>query len=96
MKRGLLDNLRNIYKMMEDEESKEIYVKRLLFLVTGDYSYIHDIIHKYVPDMAVLNDKAIPMLLEKLPQDRDIILYGAGEDAKANLNYFVLLFSCAR
>lgn len=89
MKRGLFNDLRNIYEMMEDEESKEIYVKRLLFLVTGDYSYMHDIIHKYVPDIAALNDKAIPMLLEKLPKDRDIILYGAGEDAKANLNYFI-------
>lgn len=88
MEKGLLENFSVIYNRLSDEQSKEIYINRLNFLITGDYRYMHNIISKYVPDMAALNDKAIPELLDKLPADRDIILYGAGEDARANLHYF--------
>lgn len=86
---GLMDQLKCIYDWLCDEQSKYIYVNRLSFLVSNKYEYMHNIIDKYVLDMAVLNQRAIPSLLEKLPYDKDIILYGAGEDARANLRYFV-------
>lgn len=82
-------NLHMIYDWLCDEESKEIFLNRVNFLVTNDYKYMHNIINKYVPDMAELNNKAIPKLLAELNSDKDIILYGAGEDARANLCYFV-------
>lgn len=81
--------IRRIYSWLCDKESKDIYLNRLNFVISNDYLYIQNIIHKYVPDMAALNDKAIPNLLNHLPNDKDIILYGAGEDARANLCYFV-------
>lgn len=84
-----IKQLFSIYNWLEDEQSKEIYLNKLNFLVTGNYEYMHKIISKYVPDMAALNEKAIPELIALLPQDRDIVLYGAGEDARANLHYFV-------
>lgn len=80
--------LGKIYNWLSDEQSKEIYINRINFLITGNYEYMYHIIKKYVPDMAELNDKAIPQLLKSLPMEKKIILYGAGEDAKANLHYF--------
>ena len=87
--RELLISFQKIYNWMEDAESKEIFLSRLSFVISRDYNYMYKIISKYVPDMAALNDKAIPSLLKKLPYDKDFYLYGAGEDALANLHYFV-------
>lgn len=78
-----------VYNWLCDKESKDIFLNRVNFEVTNDYQYMHNIIDKYVPDMASLNNEAIPKLLATLPTDKDIILYGAGEDARANLCYFV-------
>ena len=58
-----IKQLFSIYNWLEDEQSKEIYLNKLNFLVTGNYEYMHKIISKYVPDMAALNEKAIPELM---------------------------------
>lgn len=85
----LVETLRQVYEWMEDDESKYIYLNRLSFVISRDYKYMRNIISKYVPDMAALNDVEIPGLLKRLPEDKDMYLYGAGEDARANLHYFV-------
>lgn len=64
-----IENFSMIYGWLSDEQSREIYINRLNFLISGDYKYMHNIIQKYVPDMAALNDKAIPELLERLLED---------------------------
>ena len=78
-----------IYSWLEDEESKYIYLNRLNFIISHDYTYMRNIINKYVPDMAALNDRVIPKLLKEIPKEQKFILYGAGEDARANLCYFI-------
>lgn len=77
-----------IYNWLEDEESKDIYLNRLNFLITGDYRYMRNIVNRYVPDLAVLNDEEIPGLLSRIPQDAPFILYGVGEGARATFHYF--------
>lgn len=84
----LMKEFMEIYNMLEDEESKDIYLCRLNFLISKDYRYIRKMIDRYVPNLAALNNKAIPDLLATLPSNVPIILYGAGEDAKANLCFF--------
>lgn len=79
---------REVYNALEDEESKDIYLNRLNFLISDDYKYMRHVIDNYVPELAALNNKAIPDLIATLPEEKPIILYGAGEDAKANLHYF--------
>lgn len=86
---NIIGTFQKIYNWLEDEESKEIYLNRLCFVISRDYRYMRNIISKYVPDMAALNDEIIPELLKSVPKDKDIILYGAGDDARANLHYVV-------
>lgn len=31
----------DIYRMLEDKESKDIWLSRLNYLITGDYTYIY-------------------------------------------------------
>lgn len=88
MEAKMMNDLKGIYEMLEDEESKDIFMNRMDFLISGEHKYMRYIVDTYVPDMAALNNKAIPELLSLLPEDRPIILYGAGADAKMNLHYF--------
>lgn len=70
-----MDDLRNIYNMLEDEESKDIFLKRLSHSVSSDYKYITEIVDTYVPE---LSPKARERWHASLPKDRDIVLYGTG------------------
>lgn len=81
-------DFRKIYNRLEDEESKDIYLNRLNFLITGEYQYMRNIIGRYVPDLAILNDTEIPKLLSEIPKDLPFILYGVGEGARATFHYF--------
>lgn len=83
-----VNDIIKVYQMLEDEESKEIYLARLNFLVSNDYQYLRRIIEKYVPQVSALNGGTIAELIASLPDEREIILYGAGEDAKASLHYW--------
>ncbi|MCI8512374.1 MAG: FkbM family methyltransferase [Lachnospiraceae bacterium] len=83
-----IERLQDVYNLLEDAESKDIYLNRLNFLITKDYRYIRHIIETHVPGLTTLNQSSILNLLSFLPKDKPILLYGAGEDAKANLHYF--------
>lgn len=89
-------DLKNVYEMLSDSESKDIYLNRLNYLITGKYYYFEQIIRKYLPEIPVLESGGITELISKLPQDREIILYGAGSDGEEVLPYFKELknFSC--
>lgn len=70
-----MDDLRNIYSMLEDEESKDIFLKRLNYSVTGDYKYVDEMVEAYAPEFS---RKARDRWRASLPKDRDIVLYGTG------------------
>lgn len=84
----VVSDFRRIYGWLEDEESKDIYLNRLNFLLTGEYRYMRYIVDRYVPDLAILNDTEVPNLLARIPKDRSFILYGVGEGAQATFHYF--------
>lgn len=37
---GTLENFRRVYTMLEDEESRNIYLNRLNWLISGEQKYI--------------------------------------------------------
>lgn len=78
-----------VYQMLEDEESKDTYLKRLNYLVSADKQYINDIVTTYVPELPILSGKTISDLVASLPKDRGIVLYGAGSMGADMLKFFV-------
>lgn len=88
MKEALtISDFSEIYQMLEDEESKDIYLKRLNYLITGDFKFMEEIIHSYQPEL-FLKKKDVNDLLSELPQNRNFVLYGAGKDARLMLPHF--------
>lgn len=76
----VLKDLQSVYQMLEDAESRYVYINRLNYLITGDYMYIDDIVKNYLPHLPVL--KKVEDLLMLMSPNQEIILYGAGKVAR--------------
>ena len=44
-----LNGWKTVYDMLEDEESKEIYLNKLSWLISGKYKYLRKIVSTYAP-----------------------------------------------
>ena len=84
----LLSLYQKVYGMLEDEESRDIYLNRLNGLISRDYRYIANVVKAYLPGLQVLNGKTIKDFQNLLPKDRKIVLYGAGAVGKELLPYW--------
>ena len=83
-----LENYQKVYQMLEDAESKDIYINRLNYLISGDFAYMAKSILSYVSKALPHNGKTMGDLLKELPEGRQIVLYGAGSDGRAALPFF--------
>lgn len=82
-----LHNLARVYQMLADEESKDIYLKRLNYLVTYNFDYIHRIRNTYLPQLPPWDGTPIADVFMRLPGNRNFILYGAGQNGALLLPY---------
>lgn len=88
-----------VYQMLEDEESKEIYLNRLNWLISGNKKYLKNISERYLSKNNIVNifdsrmaraaGKTVSDLRELLPRNRKIVLYGAGTLAKQVLTDWI-------
>lgn len=72
-----LKNYIQVYRMLEDEESRDIYLRRLNWLISGDKKYIDSIVAAYLPEAPLF--KTFAEIRDSIPDNRKVILYGAGE-----------------
>lgn len=84
----LVSPFNKVYQLLEDEESKYIYINRLNYLITEDYKYLQCIFNKSVPKLVENQHNRTLDFIASLPQNRPIILYGAGADGIEKLHYF--------
>ena len=71
-----MKNIKNIYKHLQDEQSKEIFVNRLMYALTGDWKFINRILLN-LPQRKAL-DKEVEKCMNYLDK---IIVWGAGHDS---------------
>lgn len=84
---NFLRDLKKVYGMLQDDESRDIYLNRLNYMVTGDFEYIHRIASAYLPQIPRWDGSAITDAFMKLPGNRDFVLYGAGQHGARLLPY---------
>ena len=84
----MIDKINQVYQMLEDEQSKDIYLARLNDLVTGAFRHLEAVIEKYNSDILVSYDKLISDFIHSLPKDNKILLYGTGAVGQSHLHYF--------
>lgn len=85
---GSLEQFQKVYRMLEDEESRNIYLNKLNWLISNNQNYIDTIVTNYIPKAPLFTGKSVQELLDSLPQDRGFVLYGAGIVGKTILPHF--------
>lgn len=83
----VMQNFKEIYAMLKDDLSRELYVNRLAWLVTGDFGYVEKIVKKSHPNMPVWKRGNEEDFILDLPPEKGIVCYGAGSFAKRMLPY---------
>jgi len=76
--------------MLEDEESRDIYLNKLNWLISWNEKYLEAILTQYVPAARLCSKIEIVDIKDfaPLPQNRKIVLYGAGQVGRALLSHF--------
>ncbi|WP_051685584.1 FkbM family methyltransferase [Clostridium sp. KNHs205] len=75
---------RRIYNLLQDEESKDILIKQMMFHITKDYKYIFDMVEGNVKDYhrAFSWNKYLKLANEKTKKNK-LFIYGAGGEGRA-------------
>ncbi|MCH5250058.1 MAG: FkbM family methyltransferase [Lachnospiraceae bacterium] len=71
--------IKRIYNRLEDEKSKEIFVNRLLYSLTGDRKYMLEIINKM---------EEVQKIWEFLKTSREIYIFGAGSYGRVIIDFY--------
>lgn len=80
-----IKDIMDVYNMLEDNESRDIYLKRLNYLITGNDNYIAEIVKTYLPHL--WPEESMRKLLNLLPKDRAFVMYGAGWEGRRLLRF---------
>ena len=82
------EQYRKVYEMLEDGPSRDIYLNRLNYMISRDKRYIEAIVKAYLPGVPYFTGKTPADLRAAMPNDRKIVLYGAGVAGKIILPYW--------
>ena len=81
-----VSQLSQIYNLLEDQQSKDIYLWKLNYLVSGDKYYVKKIVDSYLPDFYPWLFTQVNNLIDAIPGE--MILWGTGTLARENLWMF--------
>lgn len=80
----MIERICAAFRMLEDDESREIYVGKLNYEVTGNMKFIYEIVDKYVPDLKNnFKWEHFRKQMVKISNERKIYIYGAGGEGDA-------------
>lgn len=87
-----IETIQSIYHMLEDQESRDLYICRLSYLFSKDFKYLLPCLNSYMLKHFKAQENTpevnIVKLSHMLPEGRNIVLYGAGVEGKKLLPYF--------
>ena len=86
---GLIETMSKVYEWLADEQSRDIYMNRLNYLISGDFKYIMNILESYSSELLEDSRKRVDDILTSISGDNSFVLYGAGGDARLWIPYFL-------
>ena len=78
-----MEHIKQVYNMLADEQSKDIYIHRINYLITGKSCYLDYIVDTYVPDLQRVK-VSLAQDLENRFGGRDVIIWGCGYYVQTN------------
>ena len=84
MSRNFILEAREIYNLLQDDESKDIFLKQLMFHITKDYRYIFDMVESHVKDYhRTFSWNEYLQLAKVKTETNKLFIYGAGGEGRA-------------
>lgn len=70
----------DIYQFLEDTLSKDVFINKIMYGITGQYKYIDEIVDRFASPLdRVFNDSDVKRLSETISDcNKPLIIYGAG------------------
>lgn len=98
MEMGFINSVRTIFGTLDDKRSKDIYINRMNYLLTGNWSYVQKYVKIGHPAIPCRNKESEEKFLDLFPSDSCVVFYGMGRFSKKLLPYlkkasFHVLFS---
>lgn len=86
----VINSIKEIYLRLQDQESRETYLARVNYLITGDESYLTNIAKKYAKWFPAkwIENRPQKVYEEKQIKKKGLIVYGAGDDGNTLLNKY--------
>lgn len=60
----MLNDIKKVYSLLEDKESKDIFMSRLMYSISGDYKYVQEMFSYQLNRLR--KDKKVELLVEKV------------------------------
>lgn len=79
-----MEQLKQIYDMLEDEESKDIYINKVNYLITGKSCHLDHIIDICVPDLKRMKCSLAQDIRDRFP-GFDVVIWGCGYSVQNNI-----------
>lgn len=82
-----IENYRTVYQMLEDAESRFIWINRLNYLISGDMRFVQGIVDKCLPQLSTQIERVVRDTLSRMPAEKNFVLFGAGQQGAEILPY---------
>ena len=79
---SLIQRTKKIYDMLSDDISKQLYLLRMNFLISGDYSFVDRYVSLCHPDYPLLDRSETPNLMDGIPDEANVLFWGTGRFAE--------------
>ncbi|MBR1702185.1 MAG: FkbM family methyltransferase [Lachnospiraceae bacterium] len=87
-----IEELKQVYSLLEDEISRQIYLNRIGYFLTEDDIYIGNILKISSPELGESQYNRMKKFFSSIPQTNGIIIYGVGENTTKFLNLIRIVF----
>lgn len=79
--------IKKVYGLLEDEQSRDIWMNKLSYNLTGDIKYLKNIVNRWIPSEKLVKVDALSKLLERA-NGKKIIVYGVGGYTRGMFHYW--------
>jgi len=77
-----IDKIKKVYDLHGDKKSREIFLKKLLYSITGDFSHIFDLVGSFVLTESDFQWHSFLKSVSEVSREKKIVIYGAGGEGE--------------
>ncbi|NLM74453.1 MAG: FkbM family methyltransferase [Clostridiaceae bacterium] len=73
-----MDNIKKVYNSLYDKESKDIFLKKLMYNITADFCHVFDLVSSHVRTENDFQWHSFLKNISEISKEKRVVIYGAG------------------